>query len=1282
MKTVNAFSEGINMNVADSIRKNTVSRRNLNVRIIDLDGSSFLVTNVRGTEERFQITSGYTPIASKAFNNILYIVSVSPGGITEIGSFPSPDYNTDGYGEDYYRPFNNLDDGPLRSTLFEYTEDSDVSIDIQPDYDDSVNVVLTCRDTTPRIINSRFKKESDGSLAVITDRSGDVNSNSYTATSFDSETTLILRSEKILGIDYSSISSGGKLLPGNYVYIFSYLTEDFNETEVVGQSSICQVFRGTGTVSGGIQSEETDKKVVLDLTNLDTNFKYIKVYFKYSSGTDSLFQAVYELTTPIDITESAGSLSFTHTGYEDSEEISEDTLNIDYSIIDSAGCSAVQKGHLFLAGIKERSYDFSVFQDAAQTITPTQSVKTGTNYYYNDPENVYKYLGYFGAETYPFAVVFILSDGSLTPPFPIRGKDFYLETAALGDGSDYVKDNGLIRFESIDQQNFGDSLYNKYIRHLTLDLTTIKSQVEGTPEYILDDSIGFFIVRGERVSDQIAQGYLFPTVKVGPVDMFRVNPSAPNYYSAFTDENDYKVVPAPDQMMEAFRVYVLFLDESDFVIEETGQIDNGYMPCRINSFWIDSPTDTVINIDQKYWAFYSGDSISVEAAYVNPLTRDDVYLHKLGFGKHAASDILDNKWKATGPAGIPAFDVDTSLLYEFLYPSLSDVSNHLANIRYVPEGSFSGSGKFISAVGQRMQFYAPHENFDFRQNYESYFGVEITGAAFTDVTGPTKPIGGGLRWEEVGSDETSGPSYANPTYGALDISVLINIYPQSGPISDSGILYPNADAIIYKQVSPRYSWDTVPDTIDVFGGDCYIGRVTRKISKSPYKNKYDVADLIPGGSGSWRDNIDAGIMIEIEHECKYNPALRVEYQHDESETEKRTFFPKRNIDYNDYRQYRLPETLKTNRGYGVTMRPKSFYPVSSLAPSIKTEFYSRIFNSSKHIPNGFRNGYRTFIGSNFKDYDASMGRIIRLLPHRGDLLVVFEHGIGIAPISQRIQTGSDTAGAIFVESQSVLPPYLGYYSREIGSQDPRSVIVTPYASYGVDVEKKKIWKVTDKMELISEHTVSFFLNEEGIISPRSGYDLKFNEVLFTTDEWTLCYNESAGFFTSFYSFVPVHYALRGESLYSFNNGFHEHNMNTYRIYDTVEDCFVEFVVNDSPGVTKVIDYLELTSNNIRPSKIELYTFTGKTYNKETIDTNLVELYSIINDETNIFTEENNIKYRDKRFIAQVPVASVSNGEWEVETRIRHPHVIVRVTYNTEDKLELLNVVTTYRPSFS
>lgn len=1291
----NTFNGGVYMDASDRVLKDTMARNMMGMRLVNLDGTSFCVANVRGTEEKFQLSDGFVPLASRDFNEVLYIISYHPTTQeVEIGSFPSPDYAGDGSGNQKYRPFNNLDEGQFRTTAYGLSEKPAITdVRVQPDYDSSVNVIFTLSGKPPRIVNSKFKVVSDTSgnrtYEVIEDRPGLANSNEYTSATVDKETKLILASDKILKIEFGAIGGGGKLKPGNYIYVFHYMTENFNRTEVVGQSLTCQVAFGSSenNIKGGDETQETNKKVTLTLSRVDIDFKYLKVYCLYSSGQEATFQQYLEFTNPVNIT--GETMIFTHSGFEPLAEVSQDVVNTDFTTLEHVTTITEIDDILIGAGITERTYDFAPFREAAAALTPTfatKEVPTTLVPGYMDPANVYNYLGHFGGESYPYGIVFILPGNALSPVFPIQGQVF--TSSMSGANPTHVasdQDNGVVTFPTSNHyQHFSSN--KPQAKHLKFD-------VSGIPQDVKDIAIGFFFVRGQRNPWLITQGALTPTLRVAKTEYLKGGGDDQEYYEIYNLDSEldaYGFIPCIDNLLEAYAMDEVGTSlDPVYVVDDLYQLSSGYMPIWINDMRVMHGATAVDNYSTRHWAFISGDGLVDEPGVATRLLRDTAYVFQVGKmtclvkGEITPIHIDDQAVLEGNPVPDVGLHYDMQSLHRYNDPGFKLAES----INYVPAESFATGSDFISKVAQRFKYFesASDRGYDVYQSYNSYFGIEMS-EDLNDVTKNTQnPLGGNTRLaipRSADGAQTSGVRYNNYNT-SVNAAFLVNIYSSNTRPSATD-LYPNVDTISYKQVTPRYSWDDAEDlgnVIDVFGGDCFISKVHRRLNQSGFRNPAFAE------GGYKRANIHSGIMLSWWQESDFNLHLRQPVQYDVFESEERSFFPYDGRgNFSEWRKNRYPETARYAKGYGEVLPPKSFFALPEDTPYIESDFFTRAIASDKHIPNAFRNGYRSFTGLNFKDYDPSMGRIIRIFNHYNELLVVFEHGIGKGPINQRIQTGSDSSGPVFLEATSVLPPKLQYLSREFGSQDFYSMYQTPLGVYGVDRQRKKLWQVTDRMTLISDSGFMSFLDKHAPVNPRTGFDAENSEVVFTTDNWTLAYRENSAQMY-FMPFKPDFYARLGSKMLSFTDRFHAHNAPGYRFYGTLHDCYLEFVFNKDVNATKIMEWIEIVSNEVKPSKVEFFTYSGVPSKEEVITPEACHQYSKAVDEIDFFTEEPVMEWRDKLWLVQIPNATVYNpipdiDSWESDGRMRNSHLIIRITYNTEQALELVSVVTNFRYSYS
>lgn len=1314
-KLANTFNDGMNMDASDFVLQDSQLRYAKNIRFFNMEGSNYVISNLKGTDVKFQLSSGFVMAAAQEFNDVLYIISYNPTTHElEAGSYPSPAYS--GTGSIWqYRPFNNFNHGTYRTTGYDLTEDPVIQkLEIQPDYDQSVNLCFTIKGHSPKIINSGFNYHIvNNLLEVLPERDG----NSYTTDSLLEETTTILFTDKILKIAFGSISSGGRLKPGNYIYIFKYMSEDLNTTNVAGQSSVCQVAFGSyiNARKGGDETQTTNLQVSLNLTNIDTNFKFLKVFVQYTAGQDSVYQQFLEINPPLEIT--GESMTFVHDGFEQTQEITSNEVNVAYPAVNSAGASAQADGIYFLANIGQRAIDLEPFRIASADLIPILGIKdisvTGTLPGYADPANVYNYMGGMGGESYPYGIVYILPGNTLSPVFPIHGVSFK-DNVLPGAGhpqSPQSTENGIVTYPTIDKIPFISSSIVKS-RYIKIKPGTV-------PQAIKDASIGFFFVRGERKTDLLAQGILIPTVKVpnteGTVGFTVGTDEKQSWYWQYKEElynpTFFKQLPIIDSILESYVMNVKDPGgDGDFptsqektVIDRYGKIRDGYLPIYVkdmttsglghNDPWVTNLGDAY----QKSWALLCSDAMLSEPeaiTLINRKTNVGVYQYAKINCKVTGqiSPVPLHDWQDSAKSVGLFYDFESYVSYSSTIASTPKIGKEIV---YVGAETLATGSDFISKIQATLFFRDLGSNryayFYVAQNYNPYFGLVMTDDLADADKGPTKPIGGNTRngLNNQGS-ETAGVGYNNLNK-IVPTGFLVNIYQSTTPgVPDQ--LYKTIDNVVYKQVTPRYSWSEVGVNtfIEIFGGDCYVGKMHRKMNNCPFRNPQELPDPYNEGNAfEGLQNINAGTMISWYQEAKYNMYLRQPGIVDLNEPGERSFFPYESQgNFVNYRRHRLPETAKHSLGYSKLLAPNEQFTVSSLTPYISNNFFTRIMHSERHVPSAFKNGYRSFMPSAFKDYDSSMGAIVALYGFRGNLLVIFEHGIGVAPIEQRVETANDLAGGVFIQPSDVLPPKLGIASAEIGCQHPKSIVQTPSAIYGVDVSKSVIWQFRDGLMGISDQGFASFVRINGLNNPRSGYDFDNKEVIFTTDAYTLCFKEGLEKFTSFYSFQADRYARRGKEFYSFlESTAHVHNQPHYRIYESFKDSIVEFVINKNLDAVKVLDWVTLVSNDIKPAKMEIYSYNEVTHKTEVLDFLITNQYAVVLNQVDPVTEEELMEYRDKKISIQIPEASHYNGtlsddEWAAGGRMRNKYLIVRLTYNTDKPLQLASIISTFRYSYA
>lgn len=479
----------------------------------------------------------------------------------EIGSFPSLDPtnirdNSDLEldFEDKYRPFHNLiiDDVPsIFSTTAlnehgEYDKEHPVSIEVQPSYDGSVNLILIDDKNPPRIINSGFAVLENGKGKFI-NRNQTTKTNYYYPETIDKTTRLINFSNDFTKVELGEwddtgkklldgVQPGGQLKGGNYTFYFKFGDEDGNKTDIVCESGIVSIFKGTTseprTISGAFHNEVTDKLAHLTLFDLDTNYSRLYVYYtrEYCDLNGYRLVECKEILDPYKINGEVQTITIS--GVEAIQDMSIEELNIAYYSISSAKAIAQQQNMLFLGNVSTSSPNSKILQDASlgievgieqdKTIGSINTWnyeydETGREYY--DPQNTYYKLGYWPDEIYRFGIVYIKKDGTNTQVFNLKGCRFdALGESNMDSGHDiWYPDQTVINDEPF--FNDTDRLDNIAGVFKTPDVNIL---IEGQtrPMYftfkLSDDIIdklkaqgiiGYFIVRQKRIPITVCQGF-------------------------------------------------------------------------------------------------------------------------------------------------------------------------------------------------------------------------------------------------------------------------------------------------------------------------------------------------------------------------------------------------------------------------------------------------------------------------------------------------------------------------------------------------------------------------------------------------------------------------------------------------------------------------------------------------------------------------------------------------------------------------------------------------------
>lgn len=639
-----------------------------------------------------RLKDGFIPIKTVTYNGIGYIFSVNPSVsidgkyLCEIGTYPSPDYNNmvlvngnyEGVIQSIYSPLKNFQNndlpvvitnglvGDFTTELLDFQLNKALKIEIQNSYDGTINLCFTDNYNKPRIVNTRLA--ITGEKFKIIDRSG-ADSNVYNRLSFDTTINLIQTTKKLTHIEFIGLSEGGSLKAGNYTYYFVYSTQDGNRTDVFAESLVCSVFNvglynnTSGQSYNNLASEynKTTNKVELELTNVDTQYPYIEVYYVYEAGLNSSIPQCFKIVNKY-TTDSI--VNFIHYGFEETELTNIDLLSLKNTQIATARAICQLQNRLFLGNITQVEYDYNTLIEHAKTIkikevleyishddlTNTEDVEylsdqvINFKFGYANPKNIYYNLGYWGAEAYVFGIVYIYEDGSESPVFALKGADNSLYNPVYSsddfDKSTGGNTRGVYRFgerggTSLTNSNLLYSNNGLHIKKVAFDFTDSLNYPKGT--------IGCKFVRSDRKKDCIAQGYVINTMCVPTVDYINGGGDNADQLKLYAQrvgykEKNFKLIPTFNFILEANRSFAQGGSEND--INRNGLLSDSVVhPFKFNTahqnynlhYTKNDSTDR--HLITKF-AFISPDVINSEIEYTSVFSNLTAYgkaLNKVEF---------------------------------------------------------------------------------------------------------------------------------------------------------------------------------------------------------------------------------------------------------------------------------------------------------------------------------------------------------------------------------------------------------------------------------------------------------------------------------------------------------------------------------------------------------------------------------------------------------------------------------------------------------------------------
>lgn len=1033
-----------------------------------------------------------------------------------------------------YVPFHNFiaKSGELkdfRTNKLSYNSNYPVYMTVQPSYDGSVNVIINDDNNKPALINSRFSVMEDQTYQIV-DHIGNRDTNLYEEKHLEQNISLYKQALKIVNVDLEGVEDGGKLKCGTYHFYFKLADNDDNETDFIAESGVVTCFIGNpkkpSTVRMGMINEDSKKLVKLKLTNVDTSFDFVKVYYTRTTSDQTQKDVTtahqIELKFPI----YKNTVDVTITGFENVTDIPLEQINPKFQYCQAVKTQAQCQNMLFFGNIDKPHIDYEKFQKASLCLCPSiyqeEDSIGNLNYKYNDisgsglneyynPLNIYYKLGYFPTEYYRFGVVYILNDYTLSDVFDVRGVDFSIDNEPHFSKLSNIgyNDNGIIEGTKCWENVKGvvkfpnyEVITNSGVKPIGIQFSYIPDSLDdgmSCSEYLRNNTKGFFFVRQQRIPTFYAQGLVIgkTTKNFGNLPVLKTS-------NGYEIEGYLKTRPITTNKDQFFKHRVL---ENRIIVVDEGHVENKALIV---------PEACVR--EQLFNSLFTSDEFKIQeySKNNNILTRysSNYYPGSLSNIKDGA--IYDSKLTMVNDGMALTTDGDN-----YFSAKAGDAAAPLqcvdVNIDWTQQGGFN--------VGTINETITKSDSL-VRGMFGTYVGMSTNKSEFGTLVN-IRPSNYNPNNKQYLENQYILRSNLQDPYYAVSQRLEIN-----NIVLDQDLIYPNEE---YPKIA-------------CYRGDCYVSMFTHRIQRnfidselplcdnivdkltwqnnfaviqrSDYTNDFVLNEICESfyrkwhaGGGSWSeggkadDNQIYADLSTFKEIVPNSDLIKDDITGDETWKQ----FGAIKINRADLNAVPLGTwvTFKVLSNVNLSLRDidqsypgeqaifsrsRGFYPYYKMSkysnnklpestvingganvtlsqrinmrvpdvPWFKNQFDTRIMYSDIAVTDAFRNGYRIFQGQNYRDYPKTYGALVCLKEFYGDLIAVMENGVLRIPVNERAVAAQGSGGNVYINTSNVLPENPYVISDTYGSIWQDSIIKTPNYIYGVDTTAKKIWRTNGK----------------------------------------------------------------------------------------------------------------------------------------------------------------------------------------------------------------------------
>jgi hypothetical protein len=1100
-KIKNTFG-GVVTDVANSVVPANMAVGMENVRVYSPDGDkSFIATYVKGSEKKFSITEGYTPIRTKSFNGVLFIFSVKvidDSFVTEIGCFPSPNYYNPILGldtgfQEEYSPLMNYtaekrasESGSLeqefRSSQFNMNLETNLDISFYGVHDNTVDIYFMDHTNPMRVINSGF------------DLSGNkVAKRLYSNYDFKGKINMVLYTDKIMtGRATGRKTTGGVLNNGVYSVYARYVTAQYDRTQFfLLQSGIY--------VGKGASNELANESIEFLINNIDKDFNKIEIGFvrKFDNTFEAfIVNQYYRLGT------NKSNITIDITGLNVITAISEDFIS---SIIshDIPKTATIFRNRIWPANLKksDNHNDYlkkfaSLIQLKPERMKSSKQSIVVDGYTLEEPSiNVIEgtdFKGYYHAgEIYCAGLQFQFTSARESDPYPCRGGDFFDQSNIGID----INNTGIIRFPK-NTSVLTDITQAALPFKLKIDGSDLWSWINSSlniaaKKWFEANIQSITIVRAERKPFKITQAVLLKGYHT-------------DHSKAFSSYN-----PNPNISAEQWEQW------DNYSNNEVPLINLPNQNWKTSTSDVHHPAPSIPVINSSFSSVYSflnrPQTPLVEGSSAGLFSFDicagkqiedntEIFIDTL-YEFHAIPD---------SSAGVPS---DTSLRLKYVKASSTFRADYSASkvnvwstqrknnmVGFVNQGDMIGyedTPNFVQPGGHLG--YMPDKAgtvVNFAMGFNPFFAVGSAGSIFTDPGLNTAVTGG----EKV---VTSGAH-------------VVNVYPSNPIWIDAFNWYVFKNERFYK-ISEALTVKDFATDILIRNGDCFYNEGSITIFGNP---QYDPTDDIK--STMTADEQRGRSVQGAPSHPIFRLALRLRL---ESDYNQKHFYsgpastePGIQESYLSSASTRARQSFRYNDAFSDLLPLSFYYGYNGEQPETSYQLQTRVAYSNKTNNSSIRDWFRVFDLSSKEDYSHQFGQINRIGIVKDFMIIVLDKAVLSLVVDQQTTVPSET-GQVLVGTGSVLNERYNPISVKHGSQHFNGVLFEDHFCTGIDVQERVIWFFSKEsgFEVITEskHNVSeitAFFNASNASSNKSAvfsdsptgkegmtisYDNKYKEVLYS-----------------------------------------------------------------------------------------------------------------------------------------------------------------------------------------